>query len=204
MLMIRLLNWTMKTCLSALSAVVAFTSISQAGLTISFEQQGTDLFISAAGSVDVSGLVFVGDVAPDLAARNVRADPDRFTNTSGGDDLYRVANEGNLFTESFNTIAASDFSGDSFGLYASDIFNQFAIYVPDGFVSGPISGSLTFPNTLLTDLGPIQQTRSWGPGPDQFVRVSIVPEPTGLALVLSTGWLAEVVTRRRHRRDRRE
>jgi hypothetical protein len=170
-----------------LAIILTYCSIqitASGGLYISFIQDGADVVVTASGSVDVTGATFGGDFAAgDVHLAESSSNADHLWNLAYSDDGYSIANSGSLFTENFDQLNATSFSGDSFGLWAADaVFNaSFILYVPDGFTSGTLSGTLTFSNTLLQDFGVIEQTVSWGGSPEQSV--TVVPEPASIGLL---------------------
>ncbi len=165
--------------ISILSSWCLIHATASAALTVSFTQNGSDVVVTATGSLDITGATLVGDVgSTQHTARSYSAvhdDTDALWSFSTGDDVYRISSGGNLFSKTFNIVNAASFSGDTFGLYASNQFFSFSLYVPNGFISGSIFGTMRFANKQVDDFGPIVQTISWGPSPDQSV--SIVPEP---------------------------
>jgi hypothetical protein len=167
-----------------LAIILTYCSIqitASGGLYISFIQDGADVVVTASGSVDVTGATLLEGEFNGDAHLAESSGFDRLWSLSHGDDLYSIANSGSLFTEDFDQLNATSFSGDSFGLWADTVFNAFILYVPDGFTSGTLSGTLTFSNTLLQDFGVIEQTVSWGGSPEQSV--TVVPEPASIGLL---------------------
>ena len=172
----------------------ALLTPASAALTISFHQDGQDVMVTAYGTVDIAGASWLGEVAE--SAHGARSDDgtddtDVLWNILKGDDHYKIGDGGEIFTEPFTAIWATEFSGDSFGIYASDDSSQFSLYVPDGFTSGTISGTMRFADALVQDFGVKEQKISWGTSPDQRV-ILLVPEPSGalpLGLSIALGFL---------------
>lgn len=157
----------------------AFVSSSaSAVLTIRFSESGSDVIITAAGTVDLTGASFVTNSFGEGSIRDfgvLNADPnDRILNTNAGDDIYNIGT-GNfdLFTSDpqVGIVSTTIKQGDSFGIYMD--IGQTLLYLPDGYTSGtPVSGSMTLENTTIADLAPVIQTVSWGASANQKVRLS--------------------------------
>ncbi|ADE53601.1 hypothetical protein [Coraliomargarita akajimensis] len=191
----------------SLIAIISLTHYASAALNITLYQDGSDIVVNASGFVDTAGASSSGSVnAPDssfLPHKQIRSGPfdgdstDAIWNISLGNDIYQIANGGDLFAEDLSIIEAVESNGDSFGLYASDDNSAFLLYVPENFTSGNIAGTLRFSNVSLQSLGTIEQTVSWGASQNQSVIISVIPEPS---YALPLGLFSLLMVRNQKRR----
>lgn len=166
-----------------------------------FEQDGTDMTVTASGSVDLTGLTFDGVFAiPQTQIRNIDEVGYIWSNIQEDDLVYAVPNPYFLFSANIpptNGIA----TGDAFGLFTynqndgQNLAGDAFVYFSDGFTGGPVDGKFTAPNTSLASLGLNEGVLTWGPNPNQSLIITTVPEPTSLALLGLGGLMVQ-----RHRR----
>ncbi len=169
-----------------------------AALSLSFTQSGSSVLVTASGNVNISGLTFAGESTVEMA--RIQTTPlQAISSYKANDDYYTVMSSASLFSETFNNKVGSS-SGNSFGIEI--LFGNLYFYVPDGFTSGELNGTLTVPDTELSSLGVIDQTISWGLGSDQAVTLSAVPVPeiSTTALLMGMAGLVGVALYRRKKR----
>lgn len=181
-----------KACVVAVGALACFAlSPAQAGLVFTFAEVGSDVVMTATGSVDLTDLN--ADTNANWSAGNngVQSGASRneyvATGVAGATTTpYRTTftTVGGSFGE-IAFLAPSSVSGDIAGFLdgpATDF-----VWVPAGYVSGTaLNGTSTFNNTTFAGMGliPGNYTWSWnGSSPDTItVAVPAVPEPSTLAL----------------------
>jgi len=172
----------------AIAAVMLVTAAqpTDAAIIVTALEVGSDVVISGGGTVDLSGLTYVGTVvAGPVVVPNDRLilgtySPDNFDQYSG---LSGPANIGIPATASFPFFK----SGTLFGLYFPG-----TLIVPKDYSSGnSLSASITFTPSTFASLGVIPGTYvwTWGQGrtADSFTLqigppAAVTPEPTSLAL----------------------
>lgn len=178
------------------SATLLAAEAAHGALVINFAQVGPDVVITASGSLNVSGLTLYGSfMGPSSASQVFSAVSDQsfFRSVHIGDQNYELPVFHVLFSNSFSLINSVS-AGDSFGIYTDDLYGYTDIYVPGGFTSGTINGTMTLANTDLSTLGvnPLAPI-SWGSGAaDQSLSITVgaspIPEPsTYLAIIGFTG-----------------
>ncbi len=173
-------------------------------LVINFSQVGPDVVISASGTLNVSGLTLYGSFMGPTSVSQVFstvADQGFFRSVDIGDQNYELPVLHRLFNSNVpfaNAVSA----GDSFGLYTDELFGYTDIYVPAGFTSGTINGTMTMANTDLTslDVNPLALV-SWGPGSDQALSItvgaSVIPEPSIYLAIFGFAGLGLLLWQRR-------
>jgi len=171
--------------------------VSQGALSLTMQNVGGDLVISWTGTIDISHLTPSSTFASNRLDESTTFD--RFwANGSGNFTRYTVTAETptwlQIFTADTGSLTgnASAVSGDSFGLHNTEGSSR-AIYLPQGFTNGSISGSGTWSGlgaAFDAGGGAVSQTFNIG-GADGLVQINIaapatIPEPTS-ALLASLG-----------------
>lgn len=176
-------------------------------MILTVEQQGSNVFATASGTLDLAALTNDGSSGAGGLAEG--------TYPPGGSAigvgaLKNDAAYGGTLTGSSKTFGsgtlklANSGTGDSLAFAPGASLAQ--IFVPTGYVSGALlSGTATWNNTTLAQLGltPGLYTYFWGSGAtaDSFtldIGTSPVPEPNFLGcLMLPAAWLAFGRLRRR-------
>ena len=195
--------------LFALSAVLSLSLSMKvvAGSEIFIYESGSDVAVSAEGTVDLSGLS-LGPGPTELSVNGLDASGDDSpavtVGSPGGDVLFYLGAAGPASFGSGSTATTSVGSGDLWGLYgfpsgATGIApGTICFLLPDGYTSGAfLSGTTTYENTDLTALGLTkgEYVYTWGsdkltlivgarPGP-----VAPVPTLPFYALLALTGLL---------------
>lgn len=181
-----------KACAAALAVLAGFAlSPAQAGLVFTFAEVGSDVVMTATGSVDLTDLNANANQTWSAGSNGVQ---------SGASNNEYVAtgvpgNTTTPYTTTFTTVGGSfgeraflapnSVSGDIAG-FLDGAATDF-VWVPAGYVSGTaLNGTSTFNNTTLAGMGLIPGDYTWGwsgASPDTItVSVSAVPEPSTLAL----------------------
>ena len=178
----------------SLGLVVLALSLSpaqaRAGLVFSMQEVGSDVVLTATGTVNTAGLTSIGGWG--AAAPAIIPDFGRITTSLAipAGTLYTGLSGPTNFGNGSGTKATS-FSGDPLWLAADAGLLGF----PSDYMSGDsLSASMTFANTTLSNLGvtPGTYTWTWGTGADaDFAELQIgpaaVPEPSTLVLLGTAG-----------------
>lgn len=174
----------LKTTVVLLSGLFAHQA-AHGALVINFQQAGPDVVISASGTLDVSGLTLIGSFLGPSSVSQVFSsvgDQGFFRSLNIGDQNYELPMVFPLFSNNVpftNAVSA----GDSFGIFSDEFIGFTDIYVPAGFTSGSINGTMTLANTDLSTLGVIPlPSLTWGPGAGQGLSITTsiaaIPEPS--------------------------
>jgi hypothetical protein len=169
------------------AAVLGLLSIccqSYSQLEITFQNSGPDLIVTASGNLDVSGSTYATTTGEFYSYKLLQVHDlrDRLLYTLSASDVYFIGTSGSFLDDIVILENASVASGDSFGLEAGDSSSPtFLLYVPEGFTSGFLLGSMTFSNLQVEDVSPIEQTVSWGGTPEQSVIIRIAEAQQQLA-----------------------
>jgi hypothetical protein len=169
----------------------------EAVITITIEQQGSNVVASYSGSWD--SWTKTNDA---VSTSQYIAGPTAFQNLQGAQDQMSNADL-NLTTGTWvNSTSpppytpASSFTGDVFG------FTGPSAFAPIGYVAGQsIAGSLTFDNTDVVTMGFTPGESGVFSGGGNTVNYSVVPEPSQYAFLAGVATLTMLVMRRRLRRD---
>lgn len=173
-------------CLVALAGV-AFRP-TQAGLIFTFAEVGSDVVMTATGSLDLTNLNAQTNAswrAQDNGVQSGASSNEYVASGVAGDSTTP-------YTTTFTT------AGGSFGerafLAPSSVSGGIAgfldgpgtdfVWVPAGYVSGsPLNATSTFNSTTLAGMGliPGNYTWSWSGSSPDTITVSVVPEPGSLA-----------------------
>jgi hypothetical protein len=186
--------------------VASLAGTADAGVIIDVYQSGSNVVASGSGSINLSGLTFVGTFTSDPGVTPIRAN--MYVGSGGALDFYSGASGPASFGSGGPTSASSG-TGGTFGV--NGIGGN--IIVPHGYVSGSsLSGSDTYDNTTIAGLGltPGTYTYTWvsitGPLVDDSLTVNIasVPEPSSLvmACMAATAGLITAWRRRPWKRSR--
>lgn len=140
-----------------LAAALAWSPAAKAAVVMTIEQVGSNVVASGSGSLDVAGLTFDGNMVafPFMLPVNgilLVGNP-----SSGTTDTYGpIAGPSNFGSGSLAW--ADSATGDLIGVSSSSSF----LGVPPGYLSGsPLSGTATFDNTTLANLGVTDGTYTW-------------------------------------------
>ncbi len=186
----------MKAKILGLLVVGLMAGPAHAVMIVTINQVGTDVVMSATGTVNLADLTFFSNQSSLGPGMNSRDGVFR-VGASGPADMYTGV-IAPFFGSSVGFTAASSGTGDLFGFVAGPFV------VPDNYVSGAaLSGTATFANTTFAMLGIAAGTftSSWGTGANadsltlQIGPIS-VPEPGTLAL-LGLGLAGLGLSRRR-------
>ena len=190
---------------TAVAAVVALVAVypASAGVTVTIEEIGNDVYMSGGGTLDASswtpigpGILFVGRILPN---QGVSLGP-------GGDDF-----NSDWFIEPTNfqgpdsigpglEMVVADFgSGDPLALVWDLDGGSFLVAPLDYTFGDPIEGDATFLNQSFASIGltPGEYTWTWdtADGNGDFFTIIVVPAPGAFALI----GLAAIAARSRRR-----
>lgn len=154
---------------------------------VKFVQQGNSVVATGGGSIDPTGLTYIGSgtsggaaVAPSLGFLDTAplslVDVDFYTGFSGPTDFG-----------SGGATYAHDGAGDPVGMIADPApLGEQELFLPTGYTSGPLSDTATYDNTTLAGLGLTPGAHVWmwgaGTGDQTFTIDVVVPEPGELAI----------------------
>lgn len=186
-----------------LAALVAGAE-ARADVTISIEQQGSNVVESGSGSINLTGLTF--DMTRTILTNVDPAHGVAYLGLVGTSASAYTGFTGPASFGTGTTSTATTTTGPVFGVGGTSSY----LFVPQGYVSETaLSSTDTFNNTNFTNLGLTAGTYTyrWGTGSDQSLTVQIgtaaVPEPSTaiLAMIGAVGfgtyrWLLH----RRHQR----
>ena len=158
----------------------------QAAYTVNLLQQGSDVVANGSGTIDLTGLSFVGNFAAVPPAMTPLIAYIVTGSTDGGPiSHYSGVSGPTNFGSGFLTDASSG-TGDLVGILGSG--NE--LLVPAGFASGsPVSDTATYVNQTFSSLDatPGSYTWTWGSGSDDSFTLNVgpvaVPEPSSFALL---------------------
>jgi hypothetical protein len=171
---------------AALGLCAGFTPPAQAAYTVTLVQQGPDVVATGSGTIDLTGLIFVGSSGGDEAIISgglgiIVVGPVPFTPSDGYGGYSGPIAFGNL-----GALTASSGSGDRVGIDQ----DSGKLFVPAGYVSGSLSSSDTWDNKTFASLGvtPGTYVWTWGSGADADsftlnIGAAAVPEPASLTLL---------------------
>jgi hypothetical protein len=175
-----------RTAVAATLGLAALSGRAEASAVIDIRQVGGNVMAIGSGTIDLSGLTFLGpgsepaELGPDDAVVFVGLGPGT---------VYKGLSGPASFGPGAGTLASSA-SGDRLGLEGADSF----LFVPAGYVSGAaLSGSATFDGQTFATLGltPGTYVYTWGSSPalDDSLTVKIaIPEPsTWVMLIIGAG-----------------
>jgi hypothetical protein len=156
-----------------------------AAYTVTLLQQGPDVVATGSGSIDLTGLIFVGSSGGDEAIISgglgiIVVGPVPFTPSDEYGGYSGPIAFGNL-----GALTAISGSGDRAGIDQ----DSGELFVPTGYVSGSsLSSSNTWDNRNFASLGVTPGTYVWtwgtGPNADSFtLQIGAVPEPASLTLL---------------------
>jgi hypothetical protein len=190
--------------LTALTAATMFSSTASANIKLVIAKVGSDVIASYSGSLDTTGMGF-GNVSTATSDRMSSSAP-RFYALGAEDQMASVV----FFGDQTWLVAPTAFgTGDNFEATTADIpsgntffFEPGAIRLAQSYVSeSPLSGSLTFENTSLADMGINPgigiMTATFGSG--DTLTVDAVPEPSTYAALLGLMALTFAAARRRRK-----
>jgi hypothetical protein len=189
--------------LAAVLLLFAFQARSEAGLVFTMDQVGSDVVVTASGTVNTAGLTKTTETAPNVGSIWPSTGLLWIAGsaaTGAGTDIYESIIGPASFGGGGVALATSG-SGDEVVLDASGTLS-----VPKDYISGTaISGTMTFAGTTIAALGatPGTYTWTWGSGPDaDFATLNVVPEPGSLALFgLSALGVGLIAYRRRKKQQ---
>lgn len=156
-------------------AVIMFSSLSHAAVTINVNEVTGDVVASLSGTIDTTGFDSqsgLTDTQGAIVGTGFNADWNCYVRAGtslGNIGAYIIADFTNHNVDVCSTgglFSASSGSGDMVGV-ASRIANTDVIYVPSGYVSGtPLSGTSTWPGESFTSMSLIPGTYvfTWGTG----------------------------------------
>lgn len=202
-----------KACVVAVAALVGFAlSPAQAGLVFTFAEVGSDVVMTATGSVDLTDLIAQSNQSWASGNNGVQSGASSNEYVATGVAGATTTPYQTTFTTvggSFGErafLAPSSVSGDIAG-FLDGAATDF-VWVPAGYVSGTaLNGTSTFNSTTLAGMGLIPGDYTWGwsgASPDTItVSVSAVPEPSTFALCsVAVAGLGFASVRRLRRRVR--
>jgi hypothetical protein len=169
-----------------------------AGVVIDIEQTGGNVVANLSGTLDTSGLTFVGGatsggdlINPDIAAITIAA--------PGGTalDYYRGFTGPATWGSGSSALNTSTTTGNPLGIYGNtSIYGNAALFLPRGYISGAtLSATATWDGQTFSTLGlnPGTYVYTWGSGPTadsltvDVVSSQAVPEPATLWIALIGG-----------------
>lgn len=194
-----------KTHLLAVAVMALSTLPTHSAVVVNLQEQGTNVVLTVAGSVNLSGLTFLGSInstggyiAPTWPSFQVGPD-------FSPKDQYRI--DGITGPTSFGSSGWQWAPITSGSVFAFGFVHNWRIDVPTGYTSGSLlsPGSAAISNATFASLGihPGTYTWSWGSGATadsltlNIGNVAAVPEPSAYALALAGAALMGFMGRRK-------
>jgi hypothetical protein len=167
---------------------ILFAWVSNAAVTVNFEQSGNDLIVTSTGDLNLTGVDWSWSAweMPDPHTLQIGANypQDLVRLFRDSVSAFEFAVGADLFSMALSVLLADAYSGMTFGIWAND--SMVSLYVPRGFRSGTIESSMTFRDLSLQSLGVIDQVIELGGSGDLRIIIASVPEPGSVAFFALT------------------
>jgi hypothetical protein len=175
------------------------SSESRAAMVVTFQEVGNDVVASYSGSIDTTGLALQTLSSPNSSQRTAPQAPSVYFNNDA--DLFCFQNTWTVAPTPFGT---SGLTADAFSIATEDSFgfDSTRLYLSSAYVSGStISGSMTFNNTSLGDIGiQLGTTMNATFSSGSTLTLNAVPEPTTVSMLAVSCVAAGLGFVRRRRR----
>jgi hypothetical protein len=167
-----------------LAAIVGLPAAANAIVTVNINEVGGNVIATASGTLDLTGLTFVGDFG---LSQQIQGSDAYVGVGSGSVDGYSGLSGPAAFGAG-GPVASSISTGDGFGLNGS-LFGIPYVFVPDGYVSGAaLLSSATWSTATFASLGLTPGQYIYTGDRLDSVIINIgpggVPEPTTWAMML--------------------
>jgi hypothetical protein len=172
-----------------------------AAVTITISEDGPDVRVRAAGTLNTTGLSFLTNITQ---SANLAVTPLSGTIVLGGTpnvsensprSIYENANPVTVFGSGAGMASFTGLSGDVFGFESTSPSTSF-LFVPIGFVSGSsITSEGFFSGASFTTLGVLPGSYAYSL-PNDTVNIVIVPEPAS-SMLAGLGAMCLLVRRRK-------
>lgn len=178
-----------------LALILGIGSLAQGQITLTFEESGSDLIVSASGHYQVSATQSASVGAPVIQLFRIDSAQQQGVQSLEGTygqlvGTYNTYNGGALPLSSEINIAQSTRSGDLFGFELKQVDDYVSIYGNSGFVAGnTVNGTATFTGLDITSAGLVDGTSgAFSIGNQDFSwyvgsAISAVPEPSTYAAI---------------------
>ncbi|MDP0491150.1 MAG: PEP-CTERM sorting domain-containing protein [Verrucomicrobiota bacterium JB023] len=185
----------------AITLLIGVPSLSQGALTFHIIEAGDDVRILGFGSLDTSSFLEIqtpieptfsgGGTEPGFAVITVGVTPADLLDV----DQFNEGIQGSSDFGSGSLVFADFGEGSPIGFS----FDMRAVILPEDYVSGSfISGSATYLNTSIAEMGVSEGAHVWTLPSDQTITILTVPEPASASL-FSLALTGLLFTRRRSR-----
>jgi hypothetical protein len=171
-----MLDFTLRSCGLVAAMLLTFAAPSHGEVVVTALEVGDDVVLDAVGTLDLSGLTFLGNGSIDSFIHPQVGHFFFYTGSSLMDSYSGITGPASFGPGLFKN--ADSESGSPFGFYGSLGF----LHAPKNYASGGlITSSAVYANSTFSSLGmaPGRYTWTW---PADSITLRIIPEPSSLAL----------------------
>lgn len=183
----------MKKFILATALVVLGVADSRADVIVTFEEVGSNVVATGAGTLDLGGLTLINTVATNTGVTPATAELFLGPSTQNGNptptvDVYQAVSGPASWGSGNQYFRIDSGTGDTFGVSIRG--TDLALIVPENYASGgALSAISVWENESLATMGlsPGSYSYSWGTNSNEFtiVVVAPVPEPSTALIVFA-------------------